>query len=192
MVEFNLALCPALTKTRHVPRAPLPDRGVPSTGVIASRQRALTLLHRSYGLMRQTNPLLPPSTHLIRQVFAGCCQPLLGVAPSRHYLCNPCVGAWTPAPRCPSGAQTRFFPENIGLTLGVNRFGTPIRPCHATSTGKTFRGCSHFIMFRLPRLLGSQVAPTAAFQPGGRAVYTTRHSVGCPPRVVVSLRIRIG
>lgn len=66
------------------------------------------------------------------------------------------------------------------------------RPCHATSTGKTSRGCSHFVMFRLPRLLDPQVAPTAAFQLGGRAVYTTHHSVGCLPRVVVSLRIRIG
>ena len=47
-------------------------------------------------------------------------------------------------------------------------------------------------MFRLPRFLDPQVAPTAAFQLGGRAVYTTHHSVGCLPRVVVSLRIRIG
>ena len=47
-------------------------------------------------------------------------------------------------------------------------------------------------MFRLPRLLDPQVAPTAAFQLGGRAVYTTHHSVGYRPRVVVSLRIRIG
>jgi hypothetical protein len=48
------------------------------------------------------------------------------------------------------------------------------------------------MMFRLPRLLDPQVAPTAAFPLGGRAVYTTHPSVGCLPRVVVSLRIRIG
>jgi hypothetical protein len=42
------------------------------------------------------------------------------------------------------------------------------------------------------RLLDPQVAPTAAFQLGGRAVYTTHNSVGCLPRVGVSLRIRIG
>ena len=47
-------------------------------------------------------------------------------------------------------------------------------------------------MFRLPRSLGPQVAPTAAFQLGGRAVYTTHNSVGYLPRVVVSLRVRIG
>ena len=138
MVELNLALCPELTKTRHVPRAPLPDRGVTSTGVTASRQRALTLLHRSYGLMRQTNPLLPPSTHLIRQVFAGCCQPLLGIAPSRHYLCNPCVGAWTPAPRCPSGAHTRFYPENFGLALGVTGLAHQSTPAMQLPQGMHF------------------------------------------------------
>ena len=45
-------------------------------------------------------------------------------------------------------------------------------------------------MFRLPRLLDPQVAPTAAFRLDGRTVYTTHHSVGYRPRVVVSLRIR--
>jgi len=48
------------------------------------------------------------------------------------------------------------------------------------------------IMFRLPCLLDPQVAPTAAFRLDGRAVYTTHLSVGYRPRVVVSLRIRIG
>jgi hypothetical protein len=85
-----------------------------------------------------------------------------------------------------------FLPGEHRPHLRRHRFGTPIYPCHATSTGKAFRGCSHFIMFRLPRLLGPQVAPTAAFQLGGRAVYTTHPSVGYRPRVVVSLRIRIG
>jgi hypothetical protein len=85
-----------------------------------------------------------------------------------------------------------FLPGEHRPHLRRHRFGTPIYPCHATSTGKTFRGCIHFIMFRLPRLLDPQVTPTAAFQLGGRAVYTTHHSVGYRLRVVVSLRIRIG
>ena len=47
-------------------------------------------------------------------------------------------------------------------------------------------------MFRLPRSLGPQVAPTAeALSPqSGRAVYTTHSSVGYLPRDVASLRIR--
>jgi len=42
------------------------------------------------------------------------------------------------------------------------------RPCNATSTGPTFRGCSQFVMFRLPRLLDPPVAPTAGHDASGR------------------------
>jgi hypothetical protein len=46
-------------------------------------------------------------------------------------------------------------------------------------------------MFRLPRSLDPQVAPTAEACPrGGRAVYTTHSPLGYLPRAVVSLRIR--
>ena len=80
MAWFALALCPGPAKVRHVPRAPLPDQGVTSIGAMsqALRQRALPLLLRSYGLMRQTKTLLLISDYLIPQVFAGCCQSLLG------------------------------------------------------------------------------------------------------------------
>jgi len=47
-------------------------------------------------------------------------------------------------------------------------------------------------MFRLPRSLDPQVAPTAealSLQ-GGQAVYTTHSSVGYLPRDVASLRVR--
>ena len=54
---------------------------------------------------------------LIRQVFAGCCRPLLEDGLSRCYLPSLCVGAWTPPPRCLSGALVRFFPKSFGLTI---------------------------------------------------------------------------
>ncbi len=44
------------------------------------------------------------------------CQSLLGDGPSRRYLCNPCIGAWTLTPGCLSGAFVRFFPESYSLT----------------------------------------------------------------------------
>ncbi len=98
MVWFTLALCPGPAKVRHVPRAPLPDQGVTSIGAMshALRQRALPLLHRSYGLMRQTKTLLLISVSLIQQVFAGCCQSLLGVGLSRRYLCRSFVRCLAP------------------------------------------------------------------------------------------------
>jgi hypothetical protein len=58
---------------------------------------------------------------LRRQVFAGCRRPLLGDGPSRRYLCHPYMVAWTLTPRCFSGAFTRFFPKNFGLTLDLRR-----------------------------------------------------------------------
>ena len=58
--------------------------------------------------------------------------------------------------------------------------------------GDLFRGCSHSLMFRLPRSLDLQVAPTAKAQrlQGSQAVYTTHSSVGYLPRDVASLRVR--
>jgi len=109
----------------------------------------------------------------------------------RHYLYNPCVGAWTPTPQCPSGALARFFPEDNGLTSDVTGLAHQTTPIMQLQQGILFRGCSHSVMFRLPRSLDPQVAPTAvALLQGGRAVYTTHRSVGYLPRDVVSLRIR--
>jgi hypothetical protein len=113
------ALCPGRSKTRHVPRAPLPDEDVTPVGVTspASRQRELPLFHRSYELMRQTLSLPLSSVYPIQRVLAGCYQSLLGKGPSRRYLCNPCIGAWTLTPGCLSGASVRFFPESYSLAF---------------------------------------------------------------------------
>jgi hypothetical protein len=45
--------------------------------------------------MRRTVSLPTPRFSLVRWVFAGCRQSLLGNGPSRHYLRNPCIGART-------------------------------------------------------------------------------------------------
>ncbi len=103
------------------------------------------------------------------RAFAGCCVPLLGVGLSRCYLLNLYIGAWTRTPPRFPGALARFFPENIGLTLvkrGSARWNT-----HHNSNfhdGHHFRGCSHSFMFRLPYLLGLQVAPTSTASAIGR------------------------
>jgi len=129
---------------------------------------------------------------LIRQVFVTPWrdrQSLLGVGPSRHYLCNLCAGAWTPTPWRPSGAFARFFPKGTGLTSDVTSSARQTIPIMQFQPGYIFRGCSHSLMFRLPRSLNPQVAPTAELQ-GGQAVYTTHSPVGYLPRDVASLRIR--
>ncbi len=130
-------------------REPLcPQTGVTSCGTAscASHQRTLLLLHRSYGLMRQTKTLPLTSVSLISVGLCPAgrdCQPLLGDGPSRHYLCNPCVGAWTPTPRCPPGALARFFPEGNGLTSDV--------------TGSAHQKCSLQCNFNRVFILGAAV-----------------------------------
>ena len=101
-----------------VPRAPLPARGVtPSRGDLAGH-----LGGRYPSVIAPTSPCARPKPsarlgfRLVRAVFAGCCQPLLGDGPSRRYLCDPCVGARTHTPPHSSAACVRYFTEDAGLT----------------------------------------------------------------------------
>jgi len=106
---------------RHLPRASLPASSVTSSGMV-SRTMSERVTSPSSLLPAHAPDQNPPhasvSPSYIRY-FAGCCEPLLGDGPSRHYLCNPCVGAWTPTPQCSPGALARFFPEDNGLTSDV-------------------------------------------------------------------------
>jgi hypothetical protein len=64
----------------------------------------------------------------VPRVLAGGCVPLLGVGPSRRYLLNLSLGAWTRTPPPFSGALARFFPDNIDLTsvsTGSARWNLP-------------------------------------------------------------------
>src|ERR1035441_1893283 len=103
--------------THQEPLCPTEGVNFSRNSVVALFQSALPDLRRSYRLMRQTKLLLPTSVSLVRQVFAGCCEPLLEDGPSRRYLCDPCTGAWVRTPPRPNGARVRCFPLGIGLPL---------------------------------------------------------------------------
>ncbi len=108
----------------------------------------------------------PPSSHslgftLVLRVLAGCCASLLDEGPSQHYLCNLCVGAWSPTPPSSLGAIARYFPRDNGLTLQGRSSALGLFPCNANSTGSSSRGCRHSMTFRLPRSLDPPIAPTA-------------------------------
>ena len=163
---------------RQVPRAPLP-----TNRCYLLRCDVLHHIRKHYhsfiahtGSWARPKPSRWLRLSLFQPVFAGCCRSLLGDGPSRRYLCNLYIGAWTLTPWCFSGALTRFFPENFDLTLDLQRSAHQITPAMQLQQGTPFRDGSHFVMFRLPCLLDPQVAPTAVtlrFQ-GGRAVYTTQ------------------
>lgn len=56
-----------------------------------------------------------------QQVFAVCCQSLLGEGPSRRYLCESFPACLDPYPGCSCGAFARFFPQDFGLPYVVTR-----------------------------------------------------------------------
>jgi hypothetical protein len=101
----------------QVPRAPLCTRqALPHVpGCLASRQQPLPCLRRSYGLMRQSSTLLVPRWYPKHQVYAGCCQPLLGGGPSRRCLCASVSTCLDLSPGSSRGAFARVFPQDNGL-----------------------------------------------------------------------------
>jgi len=107
----------------------------------------------------------PKSSHHLRctlgcWVFAGCCQPLLEVGPSRRLVYESFSACLNPYPGCFCGASTRFFPQNNGLPDVPSRsaLGNSVEQLHY---GGHSRGCSHSIIFRPADLLAPHVAPTA-------------------------------
>jgi len=130
-----------------VPRVPLHEQGVTSLVVVS----------------------WPPSAGatLGHQVFAGCCQPLLGRGPSRRYLCTSFPACLDLSPGGSCGASTRFFPHDSGLP--PVRTGSALHNVRtATAVRRPFRGCSHFFLFRPAGLLTTQVAPTATVSAAGQ------------------------
>ena len=139
------ALSPGLVPACQVPRAPLPTSGVTfccvmscTTSKGATPPSSLLRAHASdqdpltgFGCLYSAESLSA----------AADCQPLLGIGPSRHYLCNPCVGAWTPTPQCPPGAFARFFPRDNGLTSDVTGSAHQTTPAMQLQQGILFRGC---------------------------------------------------
>ena len=149
------------------PGVPLPSPGFPLPGAASGRlEPALPGRLRSYGLMRQTWMLQGPSLSLGPSVFAGGCEPLLQTGPSRHYLCNPCPGAWTPTRQRSPGARTRFFPADIGLTSHGTRSARQTFPAWQLPQGARFPGCSHSLMFKRKQALLQRTARPAEKLPG--------------------------
>ena len=112
------------------------------------------------GSCANPNPSPRLGITLGQQVFAGCCQPRLGVGPSRRYLCGSFPACLDPYPGGSRGALTRFFPRDFGLP-DVGTRSAPYDVPTATSVGSLFRGCSHSLMFRPAGLLATPIAPTA-------------------------------
>jgi len=175
-----------------VPRAPSPPWGVTPPRVVSPRPRPVLPGPRRYSeLMRQTSPLSRPTLcGLVRQsVQVATCPCWEEVLPD--VVSSICVEVLGPVPRRAAAVPLPVTSRSTSASpymQEVRRAETPAMI--ATSMTNRFRGCSHFMMFRLPHLRGPQIAPTAEAQSllGSRAVYATQRTCGYPPRTVVSLR----
>ena len=164
------------SRNRRVPRAPLPVAGVTrSRGDLQGRLRG----HYSSFLAQTGSCVRPsPSRRLGGPSYAGCLagcrQSLLGDGPSRHYLCNPCVGAWTHTPAASLECTCPFLPREhrphasgrcvrhakLSLQCNVNR--------------EPYFGAAVIRIFRLLRSLGPQIASTAASSCWAAGPFTPR------------------
>src|SRR5262245_47840088 len=140
--------------------------------------------------MRQTSPLSRPTPNgLVRESWqVAACPCWEEVLPD--VVSSICVEVLGPVPRRASAVPLPVTSRRTSASpymQEVRRAETPAML--ATSMTNRFRGCSHSMMFRLPHLLGPQIAPTAEAQSllGSRAVYTTQRTCGYPTRAVVSL-----
>ena len=153
MYRLNGLKVPGRTATGacQVPRAPLPTRGVTSCGGASMRpvRRYCPSFIAHTGSWARPKPSRRLRCSLLRLVFAGCHQSLLGDGPSRRYLYIPCMGAWTLTPQCLLGAFTRFFPRSNGLTLDLRR------SAHLNSPYSNFSRARFFGVAVIPLCSGS-------------------------------------
>lgn len=146
-----------------VPRAPSPPWGVTPSRVVFPRPRpVLPSPHRDYGLMRQTSTLSPPTHNgLVGESLQVAAYPCWEkVFPD--VLSSLCVEVRGPVPRRASAVPLPVSSRRASASpymQEVRRAETPAMI--APSMTNRFRGCSHSFMFRLPHLLGPQIAPTA-------------------------------
>ena len=156
-------------------------------------RKALPFLRRSYRLMRQTKTLPSPrflglSERSSQVVVSPCWEMALP-----DVISTICVESPGPIPRrVPSGANTRFFPEDIGLTLRGRSLARETTPCITTSQGTLISGLQSFTNVQAPQLARPPGCSHRWHRQGGQALYTTQDLRRYRTQVVASLRTRIG
>ncbi len=162
--------CPPLTESPFARRRRyLLQGGVSTAWAGVTPPSSLVLAHA-----QNRTPPIDCGLGLDRWVFAGCCEPLLADGPSRRYLHNPCIGAWTRTPPRSPVARTRFFPGDIGLTLGFRRSARE-KPLQCDFNREQISGLQSFANVQAPMLARPPDRTHRRGLPrGSRAVYTTQ------------------
>jgi hypothetical protein len=153
-----------LSNARHLPRAPLPAQGVTSYGVMSMhdiRERYPSFTAHTGSCVRP-KPSCRLGLNLVRHVFVDCCKSLLGRWPFPTLSLQSLRRCLDPYPAVSFQCTCPLLPGRQRPHLKRDRFGTPkMLPAMQLQQGHASRGCSHSVMFRLPRSLDPQVAPTA-------------------------------
>ena len=152
------------THAHHLPRAPLPAQGVTSCGVMSMhviRERYLSFIAHT-GSCARPKPSCRLGINLIRQVFVDYCKSLLGSWPFPTLFLQSLRRCLDPYPAVSFWCICSLLPKRQRPHLRRQKFGTlKMPPIMQLQPGNFSRGCSHSLMFRLPRSLDPQAAPTA-------------------------------
>ena len=111
---------------------------------------------------------------LVQQVFAGCCQPLLRVGPSRRYLRLTFPGCLGLSPGGLARCVYPFLPSRCQPSLRTHNRSASTSSHLATARWGPISGSLPFLPFRPPGLLATQIASTA----GVRHVFAPQGSRG--------------
>ena len=128
---------------------------------------------------------------LFQRVFAGCHRSLLEDAPSRCYLCNLCIGAWTLTPCwCPYS----FLPKEHRPHVRSETFGTSGLPLQCSFYKARYFGAAVIPLYSgshtcyAPRLLLPQCFSALS----SHGVYIRAPHGSLPPRAPDMLTVRFG
>lgn len=151
-------LCPTLRSER--------PRGTP--------RRALPLLLRSYGLMRQTACLRVPRLSLQPPGLCRLSSLPAGRRPFPTLSLFPLCRRLDPYPAVSPRCTCPLLPGEHRPCATGNALGRRDYPCHATSSGSRISGLQSFASLQAPTLARPlDCTHLGVCAPGGRAVYTT-------------------
>jgi len=147
------------------------------TGSCAEARSSVSLCHRLWST-----------------ILAGCCEPLLHLAPSQRYLCRSVLRCLDPYRGGWQGALARFFPCHIGLPpVPLGRLFHR-NPFNDFRTGVLSQRQS-FDDLQASEFAATQVVPTAGIHSGcwgSRGVYVRAERGSLPPRASDMLAVRMG
>ncbi len=159
------------------------DGRYPRRGGLASHlEGRYPLVVARTGSCARPSPSPRLGSRLVRAVFAGCRQSLLRDGPSRHYLCDPCVGARTPTPPRSPTAYVRFFRQGHRPHPRGDGFGARNYPHTATSVGNPISRLQSFDHLRAPTLARPPGCSHRSAQGAGRPGLSHHASPGRLPK----------